>query len=61
MVTITPEITSLEEAEKAHILHVLKLNKYNRTHTAIALNIGARTLQRKLKRWDMQDIGKTKP
>lgn len=42
---------TLEQVEKAHILMVLAVKNDNRTHTARALNIGIRTLQRKLKKY----------
>lgn len=47
---------TLAEVEFVHILKTLRLNSYNRTHTAIALDIGLRTLQRKLKHWDVNAV-----
>jgi DNA-binding NtrC family response regulator len=47
--------TPLADVEKTMILKTLKAQKGNRTHTARILGIGLRTLQRKLKRYDMQD------
>ena len=41
----------LRELEKTIILQTLKYKKYNRTHTAKALGIGIRTLQRKLNQY----------
>jgi len=42
---------SLAENEKILILHVLHVFGGNKTHTAKALGIGLRTLQRKLISW----------
>ncbi len=43
------------------ILETLRQKNFNRTHTARALGIGIRTLQRKLKRYGASDWGlKTK-
>ena len=39
---------TLYEVEKVTILNALELHKNNRTHTAKYLDIGLRTLQRKL-------------
>ena len=41
----------LRELEKSIILQTLKYKRYNRTHTARALGIGIRTLQRKLNQY----------
>lgn len=41
----------LTDVERMHILEVLDMNGGNRTHTARALGIGIRTLQRKLKEY----------
>tara|TARA_B100001094_G_scaffold319794_1_gene365085 strand:- start:659 stop:958 length:300 start_codon:yes stop_codon:yes gene_type:complete len=49
-VTFTPG-TKLREIERIVILETLKQKNFNRTHTARALGIGIRTLQRKLKRY----------
>ena len=42
----------LKEVEKLHILKTLEELNGNRTHTAKALGIGIRTLQRKLKKYE---------
>jgi DNA-binding NtrC family response regulator len=49
--------TKLKEIEKQVILETLKAEKYNRTHAARVLGIGIRTLQRKLKRYGLAQIG----
>lgn len=54
------EDLTLETAEKAHIVRVLDLCNGNRTHAAKILQIGSRTLQRKLKAWDLTEYGKVK-
>lgn len=41
----------LDEATKSHILITFSKYNYNRTHTAKALGIGLRTLQRKLTKY----------
>lgn len=46
----------LETIERAAILAALRQNNSNRTHTARALGIGIRTLQRKIKQYAC-DIG----
>lgn len=46
----------LEIIEKRHILYVFGQLCFNRTHTAKALGIGVRTLQRKLIQWGLQDL-----
>lgn len=56
MVTFTPG-TKLREIERIVILETLKQKNFNRTHTARALGIGIRTLQRKLKRYGASDWG----
>ena len=56
-----PAGTKLREIERIVILETLKQKNFNRTHTARALGIGIRTLQRKLKRYGASDWGlKTK-
>lgn len=42
---------TLYEVEKTAILEALDLHKGNRTHTAKYLDIGLRTLQRKIKEY----------
>ena len=49
--------TKLREIERIVILETLKQKNFNRTHTARALGIGIRTLQRKLKRYGASDWG----
>ena len=49
---------SLQDVEKGYILRSLENEGYNRTRTAATLEIGIRTLQRKLKKWGLSDIGK---
>jgi DNA-binding NtrC family response regulator len=49
--------TKLREIEKTVIIETLRVQKYNRTHAARVLGIGIRTLQRKLKRYGLSDIG----
>ncbi len=51
--------TPLKEAEKKIILETLKANNYNRSRTAKVLGIGLRTLQRKLKEWNLSESQKT--
>jgi DNA-binding NtrC family response regulator len=55
-VVFTPG-TKLREIERIVILETLKQKSFNRTHTARALGIGIRTLQRKLKRYGASDWG----
>ena len=54
LISIVPG-TPLADVEKTMILKTLKAQKGNRTHTARILGIGLRTLQRKLKRYELQD------
>ncbi len=49
--------TKLREIERIVILETLKQKGFNRTHTARALGIGIRTLQRKLKRYGASEWG----
>ncbi|MGE0171249.1 MAG: helix-turn-helix domain-containing protein [Oligoflexales bacterium] len=51
--------TKLRDIEKIIIMETLKRKRYNRTHTAKTLGIGIRTLQRKLKRYGVADVGIT--
>ena len=55
-VSFTPG-TKLCEIERVVILETLKQKSFNRTHTAKALGIGIRTLQRKLKRYGASHWG----
>jgi|GEM_PF-2686313 DNA-binding NtrC family response regulator len=52
-----PPGTKLREIERIVILETLRQKNFNRTHTARALGIGIRTLQRKLKRYGASDWG----
>lgn len=52
-----PAGTKLREIERIVILETLRQKNFNRTHTARALGIGIRTLQRKLKRYGASDWG----
>jgi DNA-binding NtrC family response regulator len=45
--------SSLEEMERLHIDHVLKLNNYNRARTAETLGISKKTLYLKIKRYGL--------
>jgi transcriptional regulator with PAS, ATPase and Fis domain len=49
--------TKLDEIEKIVILETLKRKQNNRTHSARALGIGIRTLQRKLKQYGSVEVG----
>lgn len=49
--------TKLKEIERVVILETLKSQNFNRTHAARVLGIGIRTLQRKLKKYGVPDIG----
>lgn len=49
--------TKLADIERIVILETLKHKNFNRTHTARALGIGIRTLQRKLKRYGASSWG----
>ncbi len=48
--------TTMKEIEKFVILETLRHQSFNRTRTAKVLGIGIRTLQRKLKRYQQDDI-----
>jgi len=45
--------TTMKEVEKLLILESLKIHKENRTHTARKLGISLRTLQRRLKEYNL--------
>jgi DNA-binding NtrC family response regulator len=49
----TKNFISLDAIQKMHIAHALRLTGGNRTHAARMLGIGLRTLQRKLKTFDL--------
>jgi DNA-binding NtrC family response regulator len=51
--------TKLREVEKIIIMETLRRKSFNRTHTAKTLGIGIRTLQRKLKRYGVAEVGIT--
>ncbi len=46
---------TLEEAEKVLLWETLKVNRYNKSKTARMLDIGLRTLYRKIKQFDMEN------
>ncbi len=48
-----PVAASLEEMERVHIGHVLKLNNFNRTRSAEMLGISKKTLYLKIKRYGL--------
>ncbi len=47
-------VSPLKESEKRHILSMLRLHHWNITHTARALGIDRRTLQRKIKQYGLR-------
>jgi DNA-binding NtrC family response regulator len=47
------QLPTLEDVERTHILHVLKLADNNKTHAAKLLGIGTATLYRKLKEYGL--------
>jgi len=48
---VNTTVHTLAEVERNHILTVLELTKGNRTKAAQVLDIGVRTIQRKLKEY----------
>jgi len=50
----TPEIEKLAVVKKRHILAAYEILGKNKAKTAAVLGIGIRTLQRNLKRWNVQ-------
>jgi len=48
-------IDKMRDVEKAHIMYALAVMNQNRTHTAKALGIGVRTLQRKLNKYKAEE------
>jgi DNA-binding NtrC family response regulator len=48
-------LADLEAIERSHILATLEAHGGNRTHSAAALRISVRTLQRKLKAWGLEN------
>ncbi len=55
-----PPGTTLEELEQAAVEQTLEQFHGNRTHAAESLGISVRTLQRKLKAWEMDGVGARK-
>lgn len=54
----SPErIETLADLERAAVMRALKARQGNRTQAAKALGISVRTLQRKLKHWDVESAG----
>lgn len=53
--TDLPELLTLEEIERRHVLRVLEACKGNRTDAAKMLDLDRKTLYRKLLRWGMSD------
>jgi len=47
---------TLPEVERKHILNMLEISDNNRALTAKRLDIGIRTLQRKLKAYQQEDL-----
>jgi ActR/RegA family two-component response regulator len=45
---------TLDDVCAKHVIHTLTCLKYNKTQTAKALDIGLRTLQRNLKKWEAE-------
>jgi DNA-binding NtrC family response regulator len=44
----------MDEVEKKHIAHALKLNKWDRTQTASQLGISPKTLYTKIKKYQIK-------
>lgn len=55
-VSFNPGMT-LRDIERQVIIETLKQQRFNRTRTAKVLEIGIRTLQRKLKQYQLEDLG----
>ena len=53
--TDLPELLTLEEIERRHVLRVLEACKGNRTDAAKILDLDRKTLYRKLLRWGVSD------
>jgi DNA-binding NtrC family response regulator len=51
-----PEGTKLDELEREAVVQALERHDGNRTHAAKSLGISARTLQRKLKAWGINEV-----
>jgi DNA-binding NtrC family response regulator len=51
------ELKTLEQVEREHIVYVMRACNFNRTKASKILKIGIRTLQRRLIRWGLKDIG----
>ena len=58
-INFIPGTTKLKEIEHTAILKTFEHLDFNRAHTALALGIGLRTLQRKLKRYGVSHWGKS--
>ncbi len=52
-----PQVVPLESLERAAVLHALEVHEGNRTQAAKSLGISVRTLQRKLRRWQVGSDG----
>ncbi|HEY1551662.1 MAG TPA: helix-turn-helix domain-containing protein [Kofleriaceae bacterium] len=50
-----PELLTLEEVERRHVLRVLEACHSNRTDAAKILGLDRKTLYRKLLRWGVND------
>ncbi len=50
---VSPQITTLAGLERAAVIHSLEVHKGNRTQAAKSLGISVRTLQRKLRCWQV--------
>ena len=48
------EVLSMDEVEKKHIAHALRLNKWDRTQTASQLGISPKTLYTKIKKYQIK-------
>ena len=51
-----PELLTLEEVERRHVLRVLEACHGNRTDAAKVLGLDRKTLYRKLLRWGVTDM-----
>lgn len=55
-IAIAFETETMKSIEKAVILSRLNAKSWNRTHTAKSLNVGIRTLQRKMKKYNLLEL-----
>lgn len=53
-----PQIETLAEVEKKHILHALDVMKGNKSHAAKALGVSLKTLYNKMNEYSKQSEGK---